>query len=57
MAIEIVYIEEPNPPEPTWKDQEGKLYTPVPRDAKEAGEVVEKLLAKGGVKKITIDIT
>ena len=54
MSIEIVYVEKP--PEPTYKQQQGTLYIPVPRDAKEAGEAVEKLLAKG-VKKITIDIT
>lgn len=52
MGIEIVYIEKG----PTWKGEPGRLYTPVPRDADEAGDAVKKLIARGDVEQIRIEI-
>lgn len=53
MAITITYVEHP----PEWQGEPGRLHTPVPRNAKEAGEAVEKLIASGNVEQIKIKIT
>lgn len=52
MQWEIIYVV-PGTTD-TWQHKPGRIFTPVPRTAKEAGEAVKQILERNSMAVVTI---